>query len=499
MSPQLPPRGEADKRIGAYNAPLSVAAQDIPNMSVRIRAGSYFNTQSQFIEYSGGNSPLIVAPVSNAKWVIVALTDAGSVVILDGVASTSPTFPQVPAGHLPLAAVFIASTTLSILPTQVVDIRPFLKSQDTIPNINAALADRPTITDVTNLLALKADTVGTPENVFTLNNDVVTGVPTQNSSFAVARGSLATVSIRWNESSEVWELTNDGSTYAAISSGVVSSVMSVNGDTGNVILNAADVGAAPTVHTHIAANITDFTSAVSSVVLSSTIAQAQVTNLVTDLSNKAPLVHTHVASSITDFSTAADARIAVATIAQSQVTGLTTSLAGKAPLVHTHVAADITDFSAAADARIAAASIDSLADVSTAGATVGSVLKYTGTTFVPTTTSFRENTTVTTDATPFDLLAIAVAVNTVRVVNVLVSGIEVTTGISYSARMFAGIRNINGTTSLITPIQVDVAEDPGAAAWSADVIADDTADTAVIRVTGEAGKTINWAASATAL
>jgi hypothetical protein len=50
-------------------------------------------------------------------------------------------------------------------------------------------------------------------------------------------------------------------------------------------------------------------------------AEADVTNLATDLAGKAPLTHTH---------------------AQADVTGLVTALAGKAPTSHTHTEADIT-------------------------------------------------------------------------------------------------------------------------------------------------------------
>lgn len=58
--------------------------------------------------------------------------------------------------------------------------------------------------------------------------------------------------------------------------------------------------------------------------------QSDVTNLVTDLSNKAPLVHTHQ---------------------QSDVANLTTDLAGKAPTVHTHTTAQVTGLDTALAAK----------------------------------------------------------------------------------------------------------------------------------------------------
>lgn len=46
-----------------------------------------------------------------------------------------------------------------------------------------------------------------------------TGTPTDNVSFTVERGTSANVSIRWNETTDAWEYTNDGSTYQQIGSG----------------------------------------------------------------------------------------------------------------------------------------------------------------------------------------------------------------------------------------------------------------------------------------
>lgn len=91
-------------------------------------------------------------------------------------------------------------------------------------------------------------------------------------------------------------------------------VDSVNGKIGVVVLNAADVGAAPTSHMH---------------------AQAEVTGLATTLSGKAATVHTH---------------------AQADVTGLTTALSGKAATVHTHAIADTTGLQTSLDAKAPLAS-----------------------------------------------------------------------------------------------------------------------------------------------
>jgi hypothetical protein len=50
------------------------------------------------------------------------------------------------------------------------------------------------------------------DNVVILNSNVV-GAPTENAGIEVERGTSANVSIRWNETTDRWQITNDGSTY----------------------------------------------------------------------------------------------------------------------------------------------------------------------------------------------------------------------------------------------------------------------------------------------
>ena len=58
-------------------------------------------------------------------------------------------------------------------------------------------------------------TLNVSDNIVVLNNDV-TGSPTENAGIEVERGTSTNVLIRWNETSDVWELTNDGTTYGTI-------------------------------------------------------------------------------------------------------------------------------------------------------------------------------------------------------------------------------------------------------------------------------------------
>ena len=56
------------------------------------------------------------------------------------------------------------------------------------------------------------------DNIITLNNDV-TGTPSENAGIEVERGDSDNVAIRWNESADRWQITNDGSSYSNIATG----------------------------------------------------------------------------------------------------------------------------------------------------------------------------------------------------------------------------------------------------------------------------------------
>jgi hypothetical protein len=53
------------------------------------------------------------------------------------------------------------------------------------------------------------------DNIITLNNDE-TGAPSQNAGIEIERGTSANVLLQYNETSDRWELTNDGSVYSPI-------------------------------------------------------------------------------------------------------------------------------------------------------------------------------------------------------------------------------------------------------------------------------------------
>ena len=60
--------------------------------------------------------------------------------------------------------------------------------------------------------SINTETLTINDNIIVLNNNA-TGAPSENAGVEVERGSSTNVSIRWNESTDKWQFTNDGSTY----------------------------------------------------------------------------------------------------------------------------------------------------------------------------------------------------------------------------------------------------------------------------------------------
>jgi len=65
---------------------------------------------------------------------------------------------------------------------------------------------------------LNTETLAVEDNIIVLNNNV-TGAPSTNAGIEVERGSSTNVQLRWNETTDKWQFTNDGSTYTDLGAG----------------------------------------------------------------------------------------------------------------------------------------------------------------------------------------------------------------------------------------------------------------------------------------
>ena len=69
-------------------------------------------------------------------------------------------------------------------------------------------------------IEINTATVLLNDNIITINSDLPNNIsPTEDSGIEINRGSSANVSILWNETSDAWTFTNDGSSYERIPSG----------------------------------------------------------------------------------------------------------------------------------------------------------------------------------------------------------------------------------------------------------------------------------------
>jgi hypothetical protein len=100
---------------------------------------------------------------------------------------------------------------------------------------------------------VNTETINLADNIITLNSNFTTGTPTENAGIEILRGSLATTSLLWNETSDRWTFTNDGTTFYNIPISGDASVTSVALTQGNGI-TVTDTSSGTTKAFTIAAN-----------------------------------------------------------------------------------------------------------------------------------------------------------------------------------------------------------------------------------------------------
>jgi hypothetical protein len=63
---------------------------------------------------------------------------------------------------------------------------------------------------------VNSETISLADNIIDLNSNFTTGSPTENAGLRIMRGDSSAVQIRWNESTDKWEFTTDGTNYSVI-------------------------------------------------------------------------------------------------------------------------------------------------------------------------------------------------------------------------------------------------------------------------------------------
>ena len=75
---------------------------------------------------------------------------------------------------------------------------------------------------------VNSETMTVNDNFIVLNNNE-DGTPSENAGISVERGTSTNVHIRWNETSDKWQFTNDGSSYSDLGGSVVDASETVKG------------------------------------------------------------------------------------------------------------------------------------------------------------------------------------------------------------------------------------------------------------------------------
>ena len=107
---------------------LLPSAQTSPNNTVAVAAGTYIKSDgSAKIVFAGGNSPTFPVVTADSRIDLLCISDTGTLTIVSGTQSATPSAPTYPTDKLPIAEVTITETvTVEIITADIRDVRPFL-------------------------------------------------------------------------------------------------------------------------------------------------------------------------------------------------------------------------------------------------------------------------------------------------------------------------------------------------------------------------------------
>ena len=128
-------------------------------------------------------------------------------------------------------------------------------------NGNLVIGGNLTVSGTTT--TVNSETISLSDNIIDLNSNFTTGSPTENAGIKIKRGDSSDVQIRWNESTDKWEFTTDGTNYSVIAptdSPTFTGTNSVAALTASGLITASASGVAFTDGTQTKAGIPSLTT-----------------------------------------------------------------------------------------------------------------------------------------------------------------------------------------------------------------------------------------------
>ena len=175
--------------------------------------------------------PASLGNTGNTTYTLTAVQGGTSVNIrLTGSDSTEDNVLLTPGSGLSLASITVDGFTINSTDTlDTITGRGATTNNDV--TVGSITCDNLTVNGTTT--TVNSNTVNIGDNILVLNSDE-TGTPSQNGGLEIERGTSTNVSLRWNETTDKWQYTNDGTNFSNIGfyidSNTTYSVSCVDGD-----------------------------------------------------------------------------------------------------------------------------------------------------------------------------------------------------------------------------------------------------------------------------